>query len=112
MGSERLHDTELTPEKMAKEGRSKGANMVNKKMTHFNSQTGRVNIQKHPWSLYSDYWEWMKPKDDELWHTNGRINEIWQSGFDKIQGQVFQSNKCWIERPDNHLADSPFGATV
>ena len=35
----------------------RGANMVNKKMTHFNSQTGKVNLQKHPWSLFSDFWE-------------------------------------------------------
>ena len=103
MGSERLHDTELTPEKMAKEGRSKGANMVNKKMTHFNSQTGRVNIQKHPWSLYSDYWEWMKPKDDELWHTNGRINEIWQSGFDDVERRPYITQR-W---PDNFVEIHP-----
>ncbi|MCK4713832.1 MAG: arsenite oxidase large subunit, partial [Marinosulfonomonas sp.] len=31
---------------------------------------------------FSDYWEWMKPKDDELWCTSGRANERWQSGFD------------------------------
>ncbi|MCH7487851.1 MAG: arsenite oxidase large subunit, partial [Proteobacteria bacterium] len=58
------------------------ANVFNKKLTRFNSQTGRCNIQKSPWSLFSDYWEWMKPKGDELWCTSGRTNERWQSGFD------------------------------
>jgi len=89
MGSERLHNTECTQEKLVAEGRTQGANMVNKKMTHFNTQTGKVNLQKHPWSLFSDYWEWMKPKDDELWHTNGRINEIWQSGFDDVDRRAY-----------------------
>ncbi len=77
-GTKRLHDTtrELHPEGPA------GLNMYNKKLTHFNSQTGRCNIQKSPWSLFSDYWEWMQPKGDELWCTSGRTNERWQSGFD------------------------------
>ncbi|MCG8426512.1 MAG: molybdopterin-dependent oxidoreductase, partial [Chromatiales bacterium] len=62
LGTVRLHDTTVTEEQMVAEGRTQGANMVNKKGTHFNSQTGKVNIQKHPWSLFSDYWAWMKPK--------------------------------------------------
>ncbi|MEA3292678.1 MAG: molybdopterin-dependent oxidoreductase, partial [Pseudomonadota bacterium] len=90
MGSMRLHNTvDCTQEKMMKEGRMQGANMVNKKMTHFNTQTGKVNLQKHPWSLYSDYWEWMSPKESELWHTNGRINEIWQTGFDDVDHRPY-----------------------
>lgn len=108
LGSERLHNTECTPEKMAKEGRTQGANMVNKKMTHFNSQTGRVNIQKHPWSLYSDYWEWMKPKGDELWHTNGRINEVWQSGFDDIERRPYITQR-W---PGNFVEIHPEDAAA
>ncbi len=89
MGTVRLHDTQVTPEQLKSEGRTQGANMINKKGTHFNSQTGKVNIQKHPWSLFSDYWAWMKPKGDELWHTNGRINEIWQSGFDDVDRRPY-----------------------
>ncbi|MEW8645535.1 MAG: molybdopterin dinucleotide binding domain-containing protein [Candidatus Thiodiazotropha endolucinida] len=79
--------------------------MVNKKGTYFNSHTGKVNIQKHPWSLFSDYWAWMKPKDDELWHTNGRINEIWQSGFDDVDRRAYISQRWpenWTEiHPDD-----------
>lgn len=96
MGSVRLHDTQKTAEQIAAEGRTKGANMINKKGTHFNSQTGKVNIQKHPWSLFSDYWEWMKPRGEELWHTNGRINEIWQSGFDDVERRAYISQR-WPE---------------
>jgi len=78
MGTKRLHDTtrELWDTGPA------GSNMYNKKLTHFNSQTGKCNIQKSPWSLFSDYWEWLRPKGDELWCTSGRTNERWQSGFD------------------------------
>ncbi len=78
MGTTRLHDT---TRKLPETG-PQAANMFNKKLTHFNSQTGKCNIQKSPWSLFSDYWEWMKPKGDELWCTSGRSNERWQSGFD------------------------------
>jgi len=77
-GSVRLHDTT----KMLPENGPTALNMFNKKITHFNSQTGKCNIQKSPWSLFSDYWEWMKPKGEELWCTSGRANERWQSGFD------------------------------
>lgn len=108
LGSERLHNTLCTPERLAREGRTQGANMVNKKMTHFNSQTGKVNLQKHPWSLFSDYWEWMSPKQDELWHTNGRINEIWQSGFDDVDRRAYIAQRWpenWTEiHPDDAAA--------
>ncbi len=76
--TKRLHDT---TRKLPETG-PQGANMFNKKLTRFNSQTGKCNIQKSPWSLFSDYWEWMKPRGDELWVTSGRTNERWQSGFD------------------------------
>ncbi len=77
-GTKRLHDTtrELPVDGPA------GLNTFNKKLTHFNSQTGKCNIEKADWGLFSDYWEWLKPRDDELWCTSGRINERWQSGYD------------------------------
>ncbi|WP_260292638.1 arsenate reductase (azurin) large subunit [Sedimenticola hydrogenitrophicus] len=108
LGTKRLHDTTVTEDQMVAEGRTTGANMVNKKGTHFNSQTGKVNIQKHPWDLFSDYWEWMKPKEDELWHTNGRINEVWQSGFDDVDRRAYIAQRWpenWTEiHPDDAAA--------
>ncbi len=107
-GSVRLHDTTLTEAQIKREGRTQGANMVNKKTTHFNSQTGKQNIQKHPWSLFSDYWTWLKPKGDELWHSNGRINEIWQSGFDDVERRPYVTQRWpenWVEiHPDDAKA--------
>jgi len=94
-GSTRLHDT---TRKLKNDGPT-AANMFNKKATHFNSQTGRCNIQKSPWSLFSDYWEWMKPKGDELWCTSGRSTERWQSGFDDTRRPYIVQRwpENWVE---------------
>ncbi|MFQ5953968.1 MAG: arsenate reductase (azurin) large subunit [Kiloniellales bacterium] len=98
VGTVRLHDT---TRKLDPTGPT-AANMFNKKLTHFNSQTGRCNIQKSPWSLFADYWEWLSPKGDELWFTSGRINEIWQSNFD--HGRQAYSRQRW---PENFLEIHP-----
>ncbi|NIV20268.1 MAG: hypothetical protein GWN54_06485, partial [Gammaproteobacteria bacterium] len=45
----------------------------------------------------------MKPKGDELWHTNGRINEVWQSGFDDMQRRALIKQR-W---PDNFVEIHP-----
>ncbi|MDX8411778.1 MAG: molybdopterin-dependent oxidoreductase [Mariprofundaceae bacterium] len=116
-GTKRLHDTEL-PDRI---GKSKdpsdiashvgsmndlvqGANVLGKKTKGFNSQTGKQNIQKFRWSLFSDHWEWLRPKGDELWMSNGRTNEIWQSKFDDFRRpyimQRWPENWCEIHPDD------------
>ncbi len=107
-GTERLHDTTLTEADLKRKGMYAGGNMLNKKTTHFNTQTGRVNIQKHPWSLFSDYWSWMRPKEGELWHTNGRINEVWQSGFDDLERRPYIARR-W---PENFVEIHPDDAAA
>jgi arsenite oxidase large subunit len=102
-GTKRLHDT---ARKLPEEGAA-GANVFNKKLTHFNSQTGKCNIQKAPWSLFSDYWEWLSPKGDELWATSGRINERWQSGYDDRRRPYIVQRwpENWVElHPDDAAA--------
>ena len=109
-GSKRLHDTTLTEADFINKGIGsgmEGANRIGKKLTHFNSQTGKVNIQKHPWSLFSDFHDWLSPKGDELWFSNGRINEIWQSGFDDVERRPYVSQR-W---PENWVEISPEDAT-
>ena len=76
--TKRLHDVNRV---LPAEG-PQGANVFNKKLTHFNSQTGKCNIQKAPWELFASYWEWLKPREGEIWISSGRINERWQSGYD------------------------------
>ena len=104
VGTKRLHDTGRRDS--LPENGPDGANVWNKKITHFNSQTGKCNIEKSPWSLFSDYWEWMKPKGNELWVTNGRINEIWQSGFDDAERRPLIKQR-W---PENFLEIHPVDA--
>ena len=103
VGTKRLHDTQRV---LPEDGPS-GANRLGKKLTHFNSQTGKCNIQKSPWSLFSDYWAWLSPKDDELWVTSGRINERWQSGYDDRRRPYIVQRwpENWVEiHPDDAAA--------
>ena len=101
VGTVRLHDTQRRAS--LPETGPDGANMWNKKITHFNSQTGKCNIEKSPWDLFSDFWEWMKPKDDELWVTNGRVNEVWQSGYDDQERRPYITQR-W---PENFVEIHP-----
>ena len=110
-GTKRLHDTTMTAAQAADRYGANGPgedNMANKKLTHFNTQTGKINLQKHPWSLFSDFWEWLSPKEDELWLSNGRINEIWQSGFDDVERRPYITQR-W---PENFVEIHPDDAKV
>jgi len=99
----RLHDVNR---KLSPTGHA-GANVYNKKLTHFNSQTGKCNIEKSPWSLFSDYWEWLKPQGDEMWCTSGRTNERWQSGFDDRRRPYIVQR--W---PENYVEINPEDAAA
>jgi arsenite oxidase large subunit len=106
VGTKRMHDTTLGEAEQARMGLAngpQGANVVQKWVTHFKSQTGKVNIQKHPWDLYSDFWEWLSPKGDELWFSAGRINEIWQSGYDDVERRPY----CTQRWPENWVEINP-----
>jgi arsenite oxidase large subunit len=61
--------------------------VINKALTAFKTHTGKLNFLKTPWDVWSDFYEFMTPKEDELWASNGRVNEIWQSGFDDAEGR-------------------------
>ena len=50
----------------------------------------------------------MKPKGDELWHTKGRVNEIWQSGFDDVERRPYITQR-W---PENWVEIHPKDATA
>ncbi len=98
VGTKRLHDSTL------KEGNSYGLTAIKPLwLRKFKTKTGRANLLKAPWELFADYWEFMKPKDDELWVTTGRINEFWQSGFDDQKRRPYLKNR-W---PDNWLEIHP-----
>ncbi|MEM6942818.1 MAG: arsenate reductase (azurin) large subunit [Pseudomonadota bacterium] len=97
--TKRLHDINR---KLPADG-PQGGTVFGKKLTHFNSQTGKCNLQKAPWSLFSSYWEWLKPREGEVWITSGRINERWQSGYDDRRRPYIVQRwpENWIElHPD------------
>jgi arsenite oxidase large subunit len=98
--TKRLHDIN----RVLPEAGPAGGTVFNKKLTHFNTQTGKCNLQKAPWNLFSSYWEWMKPREGELWCTSGRINERWQSGYDDRRRPYIVQRwpENWIElHPDD-----------
>lgn len=99
--TKRLHDIA----RVLPENGPAGATVFNKKLTHFNSQTGKCNLQKAPWDLFSSYWEWLKPREGEIWMTSGRINERWQSGYDDRRRPYIVQRwpENWIEL---HPADA------
>ncbi len=81
VGTKRLHDSTLVL------GPPEGPTIHAKWLTHFRSQSGKALFIKTPWSLFSDFFERITPnrEEGEFWVTNGRINEVWQSGFDDIR---------------------------
>ncbi len=76
IGTKRLHDARLDL------GEPEGPTVHSKWLSAFSSHSGKALLHKTPWSLFSDFYERITPKEDELWLTSGRINEIWQSMFD------------------------------
>ncbi|MFC1746182.1 molybdopterin dinucleotide binding domain-containing protein, partial [Candidatus Riflebacteria bacterium] len=77
-----------------------------KKLTSFNSQHGKANFIKTPWSLFADFYAEIKPRDGEFWVINGRINEIWQSGFDDQIRRPYIAQR-W---PENFIELNPIDA--
>ncbi len=83
-----------------------GVTNMNKRMLAFKTQTGKLNMVKTPWNLWSDFYDFMKPKGDELWVTNGRINEIWQSGFDDFDRRAYIQQRWPMNFIEMHPDDA------
>ena len=103
VGTQRLHDSTL------KLGTATGLTKIDMRWLYkFKTKTGRANLLKAHWETFGDYWEFMKPQKDELWVTTGRINEIWQSGFDDQIRRPYLMQRWpdnWIEiHPDDAKA--------
>ncbi len=79
VGTQRLHDPTITL------GPPEGPTTHPKWLSAFNSHTGKAVLLRSYWEDFQDFWEAVKPAGDELWVTNGRINEIWQSGYDDFR---------------------------
>jgi len=79
VGTKRLHDSTLQL------GPPEGPTVHPKWLTAFDTHSGKAILLRSYWEDFQDFWEAVKPVGDELWVTNGRINELWQSGFDDFR---------------------------
>lgn len=79
----RLHDSTRVNEVI----RVPGVTTVHKNLSHFNSTTGKGFLYETDWRIYKDYHDLVAPRKEkgELWITNGRVNEIWQSLYDDLR---------------------------
>jgi len=100
IGTKRLHDSTL---KLPETG-PEGPTVWHKKLKAFGTQSGKANFIKAPWSLWEDFYDAVRPKDDELWVTSGRVNEVWQSSYDDNRrpyiAQRWPENFCEIHPED------------
>ncbi len=96
VGTKRIHDSTL---ELPDTGPEENTVWI-KKLKSFNSQHGKANFIKSPWFLFADFYEEIRPKAGEFWVLNGRINEVWQSGFDDIIRRPYITQRWpenWIE---------------
>ncbi|WP_404379543.1 arsenate reductase (azurin) large subunit [Caenispirillum salinarum] len=83
VGTKRLHDA------TADWGETEGVTVDQKWLYAFGTHSGKALLLKTKWNFegWIDYYEAVKPRAEkgELWVTNGRVNETWQSGFDDLR---------------------------
>ncbi len=79
VGTKRLHDSTLQL------GPPEGPTTHPAWLTSFATHTDKAILLRSYWEDFQDFYEAVQPVGDELWVTNGRINEMWQSGFDDLR---------------------------
>jgi arsenite oxidase large subunit len=83
VGTQRLHDPANNW------GEMEGVEVQSAFMHAFNTHSGKAILLKSPWDFpgWIQFYEAVKPRAEkgEIWVTNGRINETWQSGFDDLR---------------------------
>lgn len=72
----------------------------------FKSQTGKTNLLKSPWELFSDFFEEIKPNGDQLWVTNGPVGAAWQSGFDDVERRPYIHDRTPVNFLEIHPDDA------
>jgi arsenite oxidase large subunit len=83
VGTQRLHDPDNDW------GEMEGPEVQTPAMHAFNTHSGKAILLKSPWKFpgWIQFYDAAKPRADkgEIWVTNGRANETWQSGFDDLR---------------------------
>ena len=100
VGTQRLHDPQNDW------GDMESSEVQLRFLYSFNTHSGKAILLKSPWKFagWHQFFEAVKPRTDkdEIWVTNGRINETWQSGFDDRRKPHL--NQRW---PDNFIIIHP-----
>ncbi|MBF0626449.1 MAG: molybdopterin-dependent oxidoreductase, partial [Magnetococcales bacterium] len=100
VGTKRLHDPTNDW------GDVEGVEVQIKTLYAFNTHSGKAILLKSPWKFagWIQFYEAVKPRAEknEIWVTNGRVNESWQSGFDDLRKPYLSQR--W---PDNFLIIHP-----
>lgn len=103
VGTQRLHDPANNW------GEMESAEVQQRFLYAFNTHSGKAILLKSPWKFagWYQFFEAVKPRAEknEIWVTNGRINETWQSGFDDRRKPHL--NQRW---PDNFIIINPADA--
>ena len=103
VGTQRLHDPGNNW------GDMENSEVQQRFLYAFNTHSGKAILLKSPWKFagWYQFFEAVKPRAEknEIWVTNGRINETWQSGFDDRRKPHL--NQRW---PDNFIIINPVDA--
>lgn len=102
VGTKRLHDP------TAKLGDIEGVTADQRWLRGFDTHSGKAIMLKTPWKFagWIDFYEAIKPRKakGEIWVTNGRVNETWQSGFDDLRKPHLSKRWPWpwiVIHPDD-----------
>ncbi len=101
--TKRLHDYNRTD--LPETGPEKST-IFNSRLVAFKTHTGKLNLVKSPWSIWSDFYDFMKPRDGEVWIMTGRINEIWESGFDDYERRPYTQQRWPMNFVEIHPDDA------
>lgn len=105
VGTKRLHDPNNDW------GEMEQGEVQSQAMHAFNTQSGKAVLLKSPWkySGWIQFYNAVKPRPErgEIWVTNGRFNETWQSGFDDRRKPYLSQR--W---PDSGIVIHPDDAKV
>ncbi len=102
VGTKRLHDPANDW------GEVEDVTVPRKWLYAFNTHSGKALLLKTSWKFqgWTDFYEAIQPRADkgEIWITNGRVNETWQSGFDDLRKPYLAKRWPWpymIIHPDD-----------
>ena len=93
VGTKRLHDPDNDW------GDIEGVTFDAKWLYAFDTHSGKALLLKTPWKFpgWIQFYEAIRPRPEkgEIWITNGRVNETWQSGFDDLRKPYLAKRWPW-----------------